>query len=318
MIRTKDIGSVFLERLPKGVREATEQAITETLQDGDIALFIEEHQPIMTADFIKRHITTFREYIKVRDEDVQFRPQFSLYGGCLTVIRIPRTKEIQLRIKKGIRTVAKYDTITEQYRDVTLKDYRFDMGNSQAIGFLKQFISDYSVDKLNRGMWLCGIPGVGKSMLMGAFAAALKKRAIGVCFYDLNQLITDIQTSMSYDGNKKNERLKELQECEVLILDDIGAEAMSAWTTKTVLYNTLNNRMSAKKATFFTSNLTKEEYFERLKHVDGNNRINDMDIYRLKQRIDSVAVQIALIGDDRRDKADDWYNALTADSVIDI
>ena len=149
---------------------------------------------------------------------------------------------------------------------------------------------------------------------MAAFCTALKKKGIGVCFYDFNQLTTELLSAMRYDNKKIDQKLKEIKECEILILDDMGSETVSSWSIKTVLHNTLNARYSDKKSTFFTSNLTKDEYYQKL--INANvEKLDEMDVQRLKQRINSVAVEIQMTGEDKREKADEIYRQLKQNKV---
>ena len=59
---------------------------------------------------------------------------------------------------------------------------------------------------------------------------------------------------MRFKINTLNEKIDYVKKAPVLMLDDIGAETMSAWTRDEILGTILHYRMSEQLPTFITSN----------------------------------------------------------------
>ena len=94
-------------------------------------------------------------------------------------------------------------------------------------------------------------------MMAGAanFFAKSKKR---VSFIKVPLFIQDIKQSM-YDNEYRQDMIGHLRFSEVLVLDDIGSEAITPWTRDEILFPILDYRMNHELKTYFTSNYTLEE-----------------------------------------------------------
>ena len=85
----------------------------------------------------------------------------------------------------------------------------------------------------------------------------------------------------------------------MLILDDIGTESTGEWGYKTILYEILNYRANNKRLTFFTSNLTQEEFAAQVER-----RLKSrLDAGRMLERIQVLSKQVLMTGPNMRKKA---------------
>jgi DNA replication protein DnaC len=117
----------------------------------------------------------------------------------------------------------------------------------------RRLIQRYPV--ADKGLFLLGPPGVGKTHLVVAVLKAIIQRtAARGLFYDTRDLLRVIRRT--YDPivrTSESDVLRPVIDADVLVLDDLGAEKTSEWVEET-LNLIVNSRYSEKRLTLFTSN----------------------------------------------------------------
>ena len=108
---------------------------------------------------------------------------------------------------------------------------------------------------VTKGLFLEGQPGVGKTHL----AVAVLKQIVQTTgarglFYDTRDLLRVIRST--YDASIRTtelEILRPVMTCDLLVLDDLGAEKTSEWVEETMNL-IVNTRYNERRLTVFTSN----------------------------------------------------------------
>jgi len=95
------------------------------------------------------------------------------------------------------------------------------------------------------------------------------------------------------------ERFEYIKKVPLLLIDDIGAENLSAWGRDEILGPILQYRMDEHLPTFFTSNLTLTELEDHLSVASG--KTDKVKARRIVERIKQLTVPLELIGKNRRD-----------------
>lgn len=149
-----------------------------------------------------------------------------------------------------------------------------------------------------KGLYLWGKPGVGKSFLMAGITNHYTKKQIRCAFVNVPTLIGDLKM-MFHDHDAMEKVLRTLRNVDVLALDDIGGESISVWSREDVLLPLLDQRMERKKLTFFTSNYNMDDLKERY-CVTANNQSEPMAAERLLERIRTLAKPEFVKGESRR------------------
>lgn len=164
-----------------------------------------------------------------------------------------------------------YSFDVELYQSETAKQ-RALLAKKAASNFVKHF---GEIREQGRGLYFYSYKkGSGKTRLAVSIGNALIKfyRA-GVKFVNTINLLNEIKRSYQQGSEiSSSELLQMIKSIDVLILDDIGTEKPTNWVNE-IFYSILNDRMTAKKITIFTSNCSIEE----LKHDERvSNRIEKM------------------------------------------
>ena len=105
-----------------------------------------------------------------------------------------------------------------------------------------------------------GKTGLGKTHLSLAIAGQVAKKGYGV-LYTSTQGIVDRSERVRFDRGATQEDRDFVQmapRCDLIIIDDLGAEFSTAFS-QSVLYNILNDRITADLPTIISTNLTPEQ-----------------------------------------------------------
>ena len=106
-----------------------------------------------------------------------------------------------------------------------------------------------------RGLLFVGRSGVGKTHLATAVLSELIRRyRVRGRFVDFTSLVHRIQSTFDPTSDaSKHEVLDPVMDCEILVLDELGAQRPTQWVRDT-LYLILNTRYTRRLPTLFTTN----------------------------------------------------------------
>ncbi|RFU65961.1 primosomal protein DnaI [Peribacillus glennii] len=167
----------------------------------------------------------------------------------------------------------------------------------EAIEKATSFVEEYIPGKQQKGMYLHGSFGVGKTYLLGAIANELAKNQISSLIVYVPDFIREIKSSIS--DNTLNDKIEMTKKAPVLMLDDIGAEAMSSWARDEVLGPILQFRMLENLPTFFTSNFDFDGLQNHLTFSQRGEK-EEVKAARIMERINYLAEPLQLTGENRR------------------
>ena len=198
------------------------------------------------------------------------------------------------------RNTLVYQDYANKLDNIELNDLKMDEYNRNLIYLLYQFLDG----KRDKGLYLFGSFGVGKTYTMIALANELVKLKKKTAFVKVNDFINKMRKYAIEDPSKEEDLIQMMKKCDVLILDDIGNENVSAFSRDDILFVILDYRMENHKTTFFTSN----QDIESLRHhysYDKNQKEDKLKADRLMERIIVLAEPYCLKGEDKRKKVGD-------------
>ena len=112
-------------------------------------------------------------------------------------------------------------------------------------------------------------------------------------------LLKKLKDSFNNKTTSYEQIFNELENCDYLLIDDIGAENNTAWARDEVLGTLLQSRMDNNKTTFFTSNFSLEELEDHLSETAS--ATEKIKARRIIERIKQLSTSISLIGENKRD-----------------
>lgn len=165
------------------------------------------------------------------------------------------------------------------------------------IKWLKNFFDSYQKDKKQKGLYLYGSFGSGKTYMISALLNELSKYNYSSVIVYYPELLRSIKESFS-QGEDFYERMNEIKKCDLLLLDDIGAESVSTWNRDEILGTILQYRMDNKMPTFFTSNLNLEELEKHF--IIKDNDEEKIKARRIMERVKQLSEYLELIAENKR------------------
>jgi|YelNatPaOPRAMG01_1025707.scaffolds.fasta_scaffold44181_1 DNA replication protein DnaC len=193
--------------------------------------------------------------------------------------------------------------IPKRYENCTLDNYEVHHpSQGDALKIARKFVKNYPAQEV--GLLFIGPCGVGKTHLAVAVIRELIIKKGAYClFYDFRELIRDIQNSYTPDSEvSETDILAPVFNCEVLVLDELGAKRPTAWVEETIFY-IINYRYNQKRVTIFTTNyLDVEEEPDRREsfYKKGEETLVDRVGVRLRSRLYEMCKVVNIAGEDYR------------------
>ena len=178
--------------------------------------------------------------------------------------------------------------------NASMKDIDKDKERIEVIKWLKKFYDSYDKNGSCKGLYLHGNFGCGKTYLISALFNELSKKRISSEIVYYPELLRDIKS----DFDTFADRIDYLENVDLLLIDDIGAEKVTEWSRDEILGTILQKRMNNYKTTFFTSNLDLEGLEQ---HLRINNYSDDeVKAKRILERIKQLCDVLELQGENKR------------------
>lgn len=221
-------------------------------------------------------------YPTIKDEKLEFN-----YVAC-------KYKKKDIKQKEEIKS--KFFEMPYDIKMAKMSNIEINSTRAKIIKWINKFYDDFKSGKQTKGIYLSGSFGSGKTYILSALLNELSKLNYSCIIVYYPELLRSIKESFNSDDY--NERINEIKKCDLLLLDDIGAETTTPWNRDEILGTILQYRMDNKKATFFTSNLN-------LKELENHFIVNNKDeevikARRIMERVKYLTDALELIGENKR------------------
>lgn len=163
-----------------------------------------------------------------------------------------------------------FSTLGKRFSNKSFDNFKTSAHTSAAVKKAKQFvdktINATSDEEKSRGLILIGPVGTGKSHLAAATFNALKESKACI-FVNVPELLERIRASYSSKSSEREDDIiNAVKQCDVLILDDLGAERHKGdddWATEK-LFTIIDFRYRNMRPIFGTTNCTPESLEDKI------------------------------------------------------
>lgn len=145
---------------------------------------------------------------------------------------------------------------------------------AKILEFCKKYASQFK--KNSPSLLMTGSTGLGKTHLSLAIAKEVIEKGFGVIYGSAQNIISKVEKE-KFRGyqNSSDETERHYIDCDLLIIDDLGTEYLTSFSSATI-YNIVNSRIMMNKPTIISTNLSMKEleknYSQRMvSRIIGNN-----------------------------------------------
>lgn len=285
----------------------------EILEHPHVQEFLAQHADELNYDNVERNLPKLHEFISQSTECCgcdNTEHCTNYLKGFLPTLRVVRNSiEMDyVRCEQKIREEERRDVanmiasmhMPKDVLQATIHDLSIDDESRVAIAqkaaqFVK--LTKETGQLPAKGFYLYGKFGVGKSFVLGALANELASIKIRSVVVFVPEFLREMKNAIG--DNTLNEKIDYIKKAPVLMLDDLGAETMTAWTRDEILGTIFHYRMAEQLPTFITSNFNYEELENHL----AQSQKGDIEVVkagRIMERIKALTVPIEMRGKNRR------------------
>lgn len=165
--------------------------------------------------------------------------------------------------EREVRELFSISNIGERFETVSFENFQSREGAEKTFKIARHYAEHFEEFGLE-SILFWGVPGNGKSHLAAAIHNELIKQHKVIVFISMPELLEKIKATFNKQS-KENESqiLKALNLCDLLIIDDIGAEKASEWVQE-VIFRIVDARYRRKKPILATSNLEPKLLSDRI------------------------------------------------------
>ncbi|EKU94461.1 Primosomal protein DnaI [Alloiococcus otitis] len=300
---------------PRRLNQKYQEILKEKVfKDPDVKAFLEANRKNLDTEAVLKSASKLYEFVQ---EKKRFKadqtagaesvvrghyPKLVLHNKRILVEYVPSQEELDRQKKQASQNRLKTYYIDKEVQEANFDDLFYNQDKVKAIEKVIDFLEAYKADPkdFHQGLYLYGSFGVGKTYLLGAMAKTLTELGFEVSMVYFPSFTSDMKSAIG--DNTVNDKLDAIQNTEILIIDDIGAESMSAWLRDDILGVILQYRMQHNLSTFFTSNISmKQLEEEHLAQVRGGSE--PVKAARLMERVRYLAEEVEMTGTNQRHKS---------------
>lgn len=188
------------------------------------------------------------------------------------------------------KSIIKTLYMPESIKNAKLEDYDINSESRKKIyNYLINFINEYKNNNILQGLYLYGSFSRGKTFTLACLSNELAKYNIKSLLIYFPDLAVDLKLSLG--SSKFDELLNMLKSIDVLMLDDLGSENMSAWLRDDILGPIINYRLMDNKPVFISSNISPSDL---KRHFIVSKGEDELKANRIIDRLSNLTKSISM------------------------
>ena len=182
----------------------------------------------------------------------------------------------QQELNNRLKSLKKNSLMDEKFNECTFGNWIIEENNKKLYNLGTRYCQKWDdIKKENVGLILHGNPGTGKTFLSFCIANYLIERYVPTIAISSIGILSRIkETYSSYGKEGEAEIIRTIQNADLLVLDDLGAENNTEWS-KEKLYEIVDFRYRNEKPIVITTNLSMDALKNKLTGEDGVSRTYD-------------------------------------------
>ena len=197
--------------------------------------------------------------------------------------------------EKNLKTASR-ELEKASFKDLDVTDKK----RKEVLTWVKKFYDDFDTINPQKGLYLHGPFGCGKTYLLAAMINELAKDNVKSVIVYWPEYLRSLKESFQFDlRDEFKNKFNEVKYSKLLLIDDLGAEGVTSWSRDEILGTILQYRMQEDLPTFITSNLNIKELQEHLS-VTTSNKSEKLKSLRIIERIKQLTSDVEMIGENKR------------------
>ncbi|MHC9536964.1 primosomal protein DnaI [Dellaglioa sp. BT-FLS60] len=283
--------------------------MSKVYEDSDVIGFLEANKAELTEENIQRADAKLYEFLSEKNKVILgkgmiapgYKPQLVMNNHMINVSYVPTDSFIEAQKSRAVSKRVKSMSMSKDIKNATMNSFDMDERGdalSKSLKFITEFVADPK--SYHQAMYFYGSFGVGKTYLLGAMANELANRGYQTTLMHFPSFAVEIKNAIS--DNRVYDMLNAVKKSEILMIDDIGADAMSSWVRDDILGVILQYRMQEELPTFFSSNFSMKQLEEEHLRISQRGEDEPLKAKRIMERIHFLAKEVKIVGKNRRPK----------------
>lgn len=171
-----------------------------------------------------------------------------------------RKRQEEADRKAGVECRLAQSGIKKRFLSRTFANFQTDTAErARAYRLAKDYADNFAARAANgEGLYIEGTFGTGKTHLAAAIAIHLMEQGHEVVFKTADDLLQDIKATFGENEREGKKVLDRVKRCELLVIDDIGKEQATDWST--AQFNSIiNDRYESMKPMIITTNFNEND-----------------------------------------------------------
>ena len=287
----------------KSVNEKVREEYLMAMQNEEFKVLVTKLK--LTDDEIEKNIFKLYDTLEELNNCKNCKHLYECQNKVPGYVFFPENMESRLIFSyipcKYKKKALKEEKVTRQtvLDNAKIKDIKITKSRTDVIKWIKNYYDKFDPYKTTKGLYLHGNFGTGKSYLLAALLNELKLKFgvnTEICY------VPELLRKLKEDLYLVKDNVYYLENVDILLLDDIGAEKVTEWGRDEILGTIIQTRMNKGMPTFFTSNLTLTELEHHLSITKSSQ--DSLKAKRILERIKYITDDIELIGNNFREKED--------------